>query len=355
LNVKIKELNDEQENLLVLLTEMEVKLKKYKRMAKQHGHEVSEDEDEAAEEVVEPLATNIEKKLVVKPQQEQLPFKFDQEQQPSLNNINSQFHQHSLPPVLLTNEPPKPQIAHSIFTDSNPSNNINLTSTNANHHHHNHRDHHHDHSEHEHDDDDNYEDEPEINDNEKKFTLSDYRSKTSGGNTYLTGDSEGEAGSASALKNQHFDLEPTLNFPKNNIFQIIESNAMASHSSDNSSLTSDHYNNINNSTSSSSNHSHNHVGNFSPENPILQAMPPTNPMHEIKFNQEDPQSSQVSSQMNNYPNGINVNQQSYGQPPPQMNPPQFNFLQYFNNPSQTEQFKIQVGGQANKPLNSYFQ
>ncbi len=329
MNTKIKELNDEQENLLVLLTEMEVKLKKYKRIVKQHGHEVSEDENDD-EPAPEPVTVS---QPIVKAQE---PVRLDQV------NLNSQFYPQmpQLQQPLSMNEPPKPQIAHSIFSDSNPSNNINFTSTNSNNHHHHH--HHHDHEDHhDHDYEDEHEPEPQVD--EQKLNLADYRATTAH-------ESNG-AESAAALQNQHYDLEPTLNYPRNNIFQILESK----HTSDNSSLESEHYNHMNNTSSSSSNGtSHNNGSNFSPENPILQAMHHNemSKMHEIKFNHNDPQSSQFSQLMpNNYAENTAAHQ-FHGQ-----SNSQFNFFQYFNNPSQTEQLKSQVaGGQANSnPLKNYFQ
>lgn len=47
---QIHELNEEQENLLILLTDLQSKLKKYKKLAKKRGDPVSEDEEEEDEE-----------------------------------------------------------------------------------------------------------------------------------------------------------------------------------------------------------------------------------------------------------------------------------------------------------------
>jgi hypothetical protein len=355
LNKKIRELNEEQESLLVLLTEMEEKLKKYKRLTKQLGHQVSDDEDENGidengDEQITTAAVSTVKPADVK--QQEPTFKPDVKQ--GFNNFNGQFFT-PLPPLpqlqpLNLNEPPRPEIAHSLYGQSNPSNGINFTSTANNHHHH-----------HDHDHDHDQNDADEENEPEQKFDLSEDRND--GDNYTASATNAADSAERKSYDGLFGEVEPTLNYPKNNIFHIIESNALA-HSSDNSSPISEHYN-VNSSSSSSNN------TNFSPEQNRSGGMQPTpaatklaNPvMHEIQFNQSDPQSSTfvISSASSSAaavnPSGQHLQhqqqQQFYGQP----SQPQFNFFQYFNNPTQTEQFQTQMGGSGahnNNQLQNFF-
>ena len=331
LNRQIKDLNEEQENLLVLLTEMEVKLKKYKRIAKQSGYQVSDNEDEAyGDDEGENNSSNIEKQID-KVRLSLVATSIDSQHQYAVNNTHTTNFQFTLPPPpskpsftplnnnQIIDEPPKPQIAQAHF-DSTSSN----------------KQHQHQHHYIEQDNDSN-----QFSDGILK--LNNDFGNISGNNSHENSEVNYPielSNVANPLETYGIanDREQSQGYSRNNIFQMIASNPH-SNSSDNSSLASDRYQ-INNSSSSSG------------EGSNLNQLSPGAPRPLAETLHHKPQSFSVNTSQT-----VSSEQQ-------QTQPEQFNFFQYFNNPQQTEQFQSQInqGGmaaqntfnQSNNPLQNYF-
>jgi hypothetical protein len=296
LNAKINQLNQEQENLLTLLADMDAKLHKYRKIAKKFGQEVSEDEaDDREDDQVEETKT-LNQTEIISPDQQ--PIIHDTLLLNAVQPVNSN---------LIESTPIQSENLYQKFDNLTIQNPVtisyaveNISTLDHTNYQYPETAHNFEHTLHA--NIDSYiQNQPELNFNSQIASHEVFNSTTT----------------TTATTDNHAQI-----YPKNNIYQIIESNMYSNSNSDNSSPNSDNQ------------YYHNHRGSSSEASSNFQNSPNTNnsedAINSIQL-QMPPKPEIVQTVSNHQLNDFNNSNAQH----------QFNFLQYFNNPQQTELFQNQ--------------